>query len=133
MRYPMPNYPCEFEVPDAWLSEAGMAGFARAGAAYRSTPSAVLVPLREIEPPYRKPSTAKDWRGFDRLRLISLLQGFIGGSEIEPVSLLELPAGIHVVPTFVLPGPYAYQVRNGFHRFYASIVAGFECLPGVIS
>jgi hypothetical protein len=25
-----------------------------------------------------------------------------------------------------------YRVRDGFHRFYASIAAGFECLPGAI-
>src|ERR1700722_11032112 len=119
MRYPMPNYPCEFEIQDAWLSEAGMDEHPRTGPAHRPVPSAVLVPLREIEPPYRKPSTAKDWRGFDRVRLVSILKGFISGAEMETVPLLELPAGLHVVPAFVLPGPYGYQVRNGFHRFYA--------------
>jgi hypothetical protein len=133
MRYPMPNYPCEFEIPDAWLGEAGMDGFTRAGPAYHSTPDASLVHLREIEPPYRKPSAEKDWRGFDQIRFVSLLKGLVIGAEIEPVPLLELPAGTFVVPTFVLKGPYSYQVRNGFHRFYASIVAGFECLPAVVS
>jgi hypothetical protein len=133
MRFPMPNYPCEFEIPDAWLAEAGMEGFSRTGPAYRSTPEAALVPLREIEPPYRKPAMAKDWRGFERARLVFILKGFIAGAEIEPVPLLGLPAGTFVVPTFVRPGPYAYQIRNGFHRFYASIAAGFESLPAVIS
>ena len=51
MRYPVPNYPCEFEIPDAWLNEAGMDGFTRSAPAYRSTTAAVPVPLREIEPP----------------------------------------------------------------------------------
>ncbi|HXQ51990.1 MAG TPA: hypothetical protein VN802_12915 [Stellaceae bacterium] len=129
----MPNFPCEFEIPDAWLGEAGIAGFTRTETAYRSSQDAVLVPLREIEPPYRKPALARDWRGFERARLISILKGIIAGAEIEPVPLLELPAGSFVVPTFVRPGPYDYQVRNGFHRFYASIAAGFEYLPAVIS
>jgi hypothetical protein len=129
----MPNYPCDFEIPDAWLADAGMEGFMRTGTAYRSTPGATLVLLSEVEPPYRKLSTTRDWRGFDRAKLISILRGFIADAEIEPVPLLELPAGLHIVPTFVLPGPYEYQVRNGFHRFYASIVAGFERLPAVIS
>src|SRR6266403_135215 len=53
MRYPMPNYPCEFEIPDAWLEEAGMDGFTRTAPAYRSTAAAVPVSLREIEPPPR--------------------------------------------------------------------------------
>jgi hypothetical protein len=53
MRFPMPNYPCDFEIPDDWLSDAGMGGFVPTANAYRSIASAVLVPLREIEPPYR--------------------------------------------------------------------------------
>ena len=133
MRYPMPNFPCEFEIPDDWLSEAGMAGFVRSGTAYRSTAGATLVPLREIEPPYRKPAMALDWRGFERARLVSILKGFVSGAEIDAVPLVELPAGTFVVPTFVPKGPYSYQVRNGYHRFYASIVAGFEALPGTVS
>ena len=69
MRYPMPNYPCEFEIPDAWLTEAGMDGFTRTAQSYRSTAAAVSVPLREVEPPYRTPWTPKDARGFERARL----------------------------------------------------------------
>jgi hypothetical protein len=40
-------------------------------------------PLREIEPPYR--TLEKDWRGFDRGRLIRVLNGIVTGAEIEPV------------------------------------------------
>jgi hypothetical protein len=124
MRYPMPYYPCDFEIPDAWLNEAGMDGFTRSAPAYRSTAAAVPVPLREIEPPHRTPE--KHWRGFDRARLISVLKGIATGAEIEPVPLLELPPGDFPA------APYRYRVRNGFHRFYASIAAGFECLPAEI-
>jgi hypothetical protein len=91
MRYSMPNFPCEFEIPDSWLTEAGMTGFTRTGRAYRSTLDAPLVPLTEIEPPYRLITHPKDWRGFDRNRLISILNGIVTGAEIEPVPLLELP------------------------------------------
>jgi hypothetical protein len=125
MRHPMPNYPCEFEIPDAWLAEAGMDGFTRSASAYRSTAVAVLVPLREIEPPYRVPEL--DWRDFDRSRLISVLKGIATGAEIAPVPLLQLPPGDFPA------APYRYRVRNGFHRFYASIAAGFEQLPAVIA
>ena len=79
MRYSFPRLPGEFEIPDQWLSEAGMTGFVASGRrAYCSAETAVLVPLREVEPPFR------------------------------------------------------YRVRNGFHRFYASVAAGFECLPTII-
>jgi hypothetical protein len=83
------------------------------------------VPLRQIEPPYRIPG--KDWHGFDHSRLVSVLDGIATGAEIEPVPLFKLP------DTDFPPAPYAYRVRNGFHRFYASIAAGFECLPAEIS
>jgi|SRR6516164_2105926 hypothetical protein len=127
MRFPMPNYPCKFEIPDVWLTEAGMDGFTRTDRAYRSTATAVAVPLREIEPPYRTPWTPKDARGFERTRLVSVLSAIAKAAEIEPVPLLKLPA------VDFPPAPYAYRVRNGYHRFFASIAAGFECLPAVIS
>jgi hypothetical protein len=127
LRYPMPNYPCDFELPDEWLIEAGMANFIRARTAFRSTTNAVLVPLCEIEPPYRAHSHPMDWRGFDRTRLISILRGIATEAEIEAVPLVQLPAGDPLAPT-----PYRYRVRDGVHRFYASIVAGFECLPATI-
>jgi hypothetical protein len=127
MRFPMPNYPCEVEIPDAWLADAGMGGFTRSAAAFRSVRSAVLVPLQEIVPPPRFPTAPKDWHGFDRERLVSLLKGIAAGAEIEPVPLLELPGHD------IWPPPYRYRVRDGFHRFYASIAAGFECLPGTIT
>jgi hypothetical protein len=38
MAYLMPNYPSEFEIPDAWLNEAVMDGFARTTPTYLSRP-----------------------------------------------------------------------------------------------
>lgn len=108
-------------------SDAGMDDFARTAPAYRSTPAAVMVPLREIEPPYRTRETRKDWQGFDYARLISVLKGIATGAEIEPVPLLTLPA------SYFPAAPYGYRVRDGFHRFYASIAAGFDYLPAVIA
>jgi hypothetical protein len=123
MRFPMPNYPCEFDIPDEWWAEAGMNSFTPTTSAYRSAPEAVLVQLGVIEPPYRFLSTPKDWHGFDRGRLVSVLNAIATGSQIEPVPLLKLP--LSDFP----PAPYGYRVRDGFHRFYASIAAGFERLP----
>jgi hypothetical protein len=126
MRYAMPNFPCEFEIPDDWLTEAGAVGFMPTTTAYRSSSDAVLVPLVAIEPPYRVMTVAKDWCGFDRSRFISVLKGIVTAAEIEPVPLLELPVFEFASTT------YRFRVRNGFHRFYASIVARFECLAAII-
>jgi hypothetical protein len=123
----MPNYPCEFELPDEWMAEAGMVGFVPKAAAYHSTAEAVAVPLREIEPPYRVRAYPMDWCGFDRSRFINVLKGIAAGSEIEAVPLMELPAGDRLVLA-----PYRFRVRDGLHRFYGSIAAGFECLPATI-
>jgi len=125
MRFPMPNHPCDFELPDEWLTEAGLVGFKPSRPAYNSTAAAVLVPLQEIEPVYRTLTCPKDWRGFDRTRLVRVLQGFVAGDEIEPVPLLELEKVEN-------HRPYRYRICNGYHRFYGSIAAGFQSLPGAI-
>jgi hypothetical protein len=126
MRYAMPHFPCEFDIPDDWLVEAGMTGFAPTTIAYRSSSNAHPIPLVAIEPPSRVLTVPKDGCGFERARLVSVLKGIVTAAEIEPVPLLELP-----VYEFG-PNTYRYRVRDGFHRFYASIVAGFEYLAAVI-
>jgi hypothetical protein len=61
-----------------------MDGFIRRSLpAHRSTAAAVHVPLSEIEPPYRTPSTLRDWRGFDHDRLVRILNWIVTGAEIE--------------------------------------------------
>jgi len=48
------------------------------------------------------------------------------GAEIPPVPVVALP------PADDPAAPFAYRVCDGFHRFYASVAAGFEMLPVVI-
>ncbi len=122
MRFPFPRFPADFELPDEWWSEAGMSGFTRQGVAYRST--AELFWLDEIEPPFRLLSAALDWRGFSRERMVSILRGFVASDEIAPIDLLALPPLADISRA-----PFTYRVLGGMHRFYASIAAGFECVP----
>lgn len=126
MRFPMPNHPCDFEVPDAWLAEAGMSGFAPSSYAFRSAPNAILVPLASILPPHRSAGVAKDWRGMDRGRFVSVLKGFVAGAEIEPVH------GRVLAEEELPPAAYTHRVIDGYHRFYASVAAGFGSLPMVV-
>jgi hypothetical protein len=127
MRAAMPNYPCEFEIPDEWWDAAGMADFAASRPAYRSTTEATLVPLREIEPPHRDPTSPRDWCGFDRTRMLRILIGLRQGATMRPVPLLELAADD--APS---RQAYAYRALDGYHRFYASIAAGFKFLPASV-
>ena len=127
MRYSTPNFPCEFEIPDDWLAEFGNNSFPASANAYRSTPEAVLVALTDVIPPMRKSAYPKDWHGFERARLLVLLRRVVANEHIDPVPLIELPASD---PMLLLA--YRYSVRDGFHRFYASIIAGFTYLPASI-
>jgi len=126
MRFVLPNFPCEFDIPDDWLVEAGIIGFTAMAQAYRSTTEATLVPLGEIEPPYRLVTVPKDWRGFERSRMVKVLKEIVAGDEIWPVPLRMLHTAQY------LPTPYRYSVANGYHRFHSAIIAGYTCLPATI-
>jgi hypothetical protein len=117
MRFPFPLLPATFEIPDEWLAEAGFQAFLRAGDAFQSTGAAILrLPLRYPEHP-------KDFQGFDRVRMVRILAGIVAGDNIEPVPVFTLPQ------TDLPVAPFRYRLRDGLHRFYASIAAGFTCLP----
>jgi hypothetical protein len=126
VRFSMPNFPCGFDLPDEWWLEAGMETFTKTSQSYVSQGAATTVPLVRIEPPYRLCSVPKDWSGFDKERLVNVLRGIAMGADLPPVPLAVLPAGDDLTPA-----PYTYRVRDGFHRFFASIAAGYVSLPVV--
>lgn len=126
MRAPMPNFPCEFEIPDEWWNAAGMTDFCAQRLAYRSTIGSTLIPLSEIEPPHHDPTSPRDWCGFDRGRMLRILIGLKQGATMRPVPLLEL------VADDTSSKAYAYRPLDGYHRFYASIAAGYKFLPASV-
>jgi hypothetical protein len=83
-----------------------------------------LVPLTEIEPIVRSATHPMDFRGFDRVRLVRVLKGFVAGDDIAPAEAMELP-----IFEICVGAAYHYRVCNGYHRFHASIAAGFNMLP----
>jgi hypothetical protein len=113
MRFPFPRFPAEFEIPDAWWIEAGMYGFKPAGLAYRS-PTAEMVALDDIEPPFRLLTAPLEWRGLDRARMVSILKGFVADAELPPISLLILPP-----LGDISAAPFTYRLLEGVHRHYA--------------
>lgn len=123
MRFQMPHLPLEFQIPDEWWAEAGMTAGLPEGRAFRSDATAQLVPLVDIEPSTRCPETVRDFRGFERDRLIEILRGIASAASIPPICLLTLREGDRV------SHPYHYAILNGHHRFYASIAAGFDLIP----
>jgi hypothetical protein len=134
MHFQLPNFPCVFEIPDEWLDEAGIRDFSAETAFYRSTADATLVRIDEIEPPMRRRAAPNDHCGFDRGRMVSVLKGILAGAEIEAVPLVLLPElDDRLVRTPYRYRTYSYRIRDGFHRFYASVAAGFEYLPARIT
>jgi hypothetical protein len=123
MQVPMPSYPCEFEIPDDWIAEAGFKGFRAKRPAYLSTSNAELIPLDLVEPLFRSIEHPLDFHGFNRERFVSVLKGFVADDVIPAVPAIHLPVREFCAGTF------RYRACNGVHRYYASIAAGFSMLP----
>lgn len=105
------------EIPSEWWSEAGMGGFKPSTPSYASD-ATDLVRILEIQPPSRNAGV----RYFERARMIAVLKGFVENALIPPIEVNEITD----------LGRHRYQVHNGFHRFYASLAAGFEFIPIVV-
>ncbi len=129
MCFAMPIYPCEFELPDDWLAQAGWldaAGhriFLPTDTAYHSTPDATPIDLKLIEPLGRYYGYEKDFRGFDRARMVNILSGFVEGDTIEALGAIELPVRDSC------QGLFHYRICDGVHRYFASIAAGCCEIP----
>ncbi|MGY4427552.1 hypothetical protein ACVWWO_000029 [Bradyrhizobium sp. F1.13.1] len=129
MRFAMPIFPCEFELPDDWLAEAGWLDhvghrtFQPTGEAYRSALDATLIDLKLVEPLRRDLGYEKDFRGFDRGRMVKILRGFVADNVIEAAEAIELP------DRDFCRGSYRYRICNGVHRYFASIAAGYCKIP----
>lgn len=118
----MPNFPCEVEIPDEWCEGVRFAP-RRPGETYLTPEPALAVPLVLIQRPHRTVAVPHDWRGFDRARFRHVLERMARGLEIDALRMIEVPR--REFP----PQPYPYLIENGFHRFYAATVLGFDHLP----
>jgi len=58
--------------------------------------------------------------------MVQVLRGIVADAEMPAVPLQSLA----FTDEFRKP-PYSYRLLDGFHRFYASLAVGFECLPGL--
>jgi len=115
MLYRVPHEDIEFEIPDDWWELAGAIGFTPSQKAFAAFSDAqwptTLVPIKDVAAPRRNPGV----EGLLKERTVSILRAFVTGAELPPVE--------------VEPGSLAFRVRDGFHRYYLSIAAGFCMLP----
>src|SRR5262249_37796925 len=120
-----PREGVEFSIPVDWWAEAGMEGFALRSDSYRfaASPKVSLVRLDDIACPPLDGRRRPDHHhcGFNRERMVDVLRGVASQAMIPPISILERREGA-----------YSCIVCDGYHRFYASLAAGFSHIPTVL-
>jgi hypothetical protein len=117
-RFLIPLMAALFEIPDEWWSFAEMGGFAPSGGGYYAPPPTSdfeVVAVEAVEPPMRNGGVPP----FKKYKLVPVLFAFRSPEcALPPIEVFSASEG-----------PYRFKVRNGYHRYYASIAAGFTKLP----
>jgi hypothetical protein len=103
------------KIPPEWIFEAGMQNYVPTRPSFRCTAPHVLIALDNIESVVR--IRPLDANGFCRDRMIRLLTGIRDDADILP------PVPVEAI------GDGRYRLRDGTHRFYASLKLGFSHLP----
>lgn len=109
------------EIPDEWFLFSEMDTFSPAGTFYPYFPmdGVIVVPISELEPPKRNAGVAS----FEKLRLVPILMAFASkGGTVPPIDVIASTNGSH----------YKYRVANGYHRYFASIAAGYSDIAVLI-
>jgi hypothetical protein len=118
-KFIVPGSSVEFEIPDDWWQFCDMEGLRPATTFYlcsQRDPGVQTVPIAEAKPPVRDAGVI----GFHKNRMAPILLAFTSDRCAVPaVPVRELAAG----------EPYRYAVLDGYHRYYASIAAGYTRLP----
>lgn len=102
------------KIPPEWLAEAGVENFVPDSSSFRCTGAQDLIPLTKIERVIR--TVSLDANGLCRDRMMRILVGIRNGDDLPPVPVERTDAG-------------HYRLREGTHRFYASLTLGFSHLP----
>lgn len=118
MRFKIPGSSLEFDLPDDWWTAAGMADFLASAEHYpvKGPDYTAIVVVEEIEPPLRK--NGEFWFR-DRNSVVDVLRRIRAGEQIEPIEVWGKDRTTS----------RKYIVRDGFHRFYLSIAAGYRSVP----
>jgi hypothetical protein len=121
MQFEVPGAQGSFEIPDDWWDEAGMRGFMAQSLSYQlpANVSAPPVPLNEVLRPPR--AVVYDFGGFGRTRMVHVLKEIATTLAIYPVDM-----------EIINSGAFRYGLRHGFHRYFASVAAGFTHIPARI-
>lgn len=103
----------EFSIPGEWLQRSGAEGFRPQEAHFTSAAAAEICDITSIKSPRR----AEGVRWFDETRMVSVLSGIVTGASMPPINVHRRPGG------------QVFELRDGFHRYYASIALGLAEVP----
>lgn len=111
----------EFIIPDDWWQFAEMSSFSPNGGNYypysfQFADTVVVVNLAEVEPPKRNDGVPP----FKKYKLLPVLFAFQSPECALPPVEAKVISG---------DGKFKYCVLNGYHRYYASVAAGYSMLP----
>ena len=104
----------KFCIPDEWLAEAGLTETPLAGDCFVSESAEKVLDIQLISSPVRNPGVC--W--FYRDSMLPILTAFVSHQSLPPINIDSPPQG-----------PLPYRVRDGLHRYYASVAAGFRKIP----
>jgi hypothetical protein len=118
------------KLPEEWWIAAGMPNFIRSASAYRCDHAAAggrrmcLIPIVDIGPIQRNPSVpvfnANSWEGISaRERVERIFHAFAANATLPPIELTKQA------------GRYPFDLRDGVHRLFCSIAAGYTEIPAV--
>lgn len=111
----------DFEIDDALLYEAGCCDFTntRVEKGFLSESKAILIEIENILTPKRKAGIQL----FVDHRMEDILKGICDQRIIRAIKVWVIEDE---------ESEFTYQVKDGFHRFYASVAMGFEVIPATI-
>jgi hypothetical protein len=111
------HHDLQIELDDTWWAEAGMKGFVPLTRAYIVDIEAVKgrelfeIEIDELRPVKRNPGVAY----LVRERALKVLTGFRNMDKIAPVEVVFEAHG----------SKFCYELKDGTHRLYCSLAAGF--------
>lgn len=121
-KFVVPGSSNEFAIPDDWWQFCDMENFEPATPFYlysQRDPGVQTVPIADVKPPERDASVV----GLHKNRIAPILLAFTSDRCAVPaVPVRELADR----------GPCRYEVIDGYHRYYASVAAGYTRLPVLI-
>jgi hypothetical protein len=78
----------------------------------------IVVSAAQVKPPKRSKGVILDLQGFRKNGMAWALQHISSHAPLEPIRVLRTNEN-----------PFSYSVYDGYHRYYASMAAGFSSMP----